>query len=407
MAISVLYISYDGMTDTLGQSQVIPYLIGLTQKGYSITLLSCEKAENYLLHKNKIQTLLTENNIQWKPIAYTKKPPIFSTMYDVYQLKKKAETLHQQQHFSIVHCRSYIAALVGVHLKEKFKIKFVFDMRGLWADERVDGKLWKLKNPIFKLVYAYFKKKEKLFLEQADCTISLTYNAKNEIHSWKHIDNNPIKMDVIPCCVDLNLFNPINIEPSKTQQLKKELNIEQNDFVLMYLGSIGTWYMLDEMLAYFSVLKEAKNEAKFLFITKDEHARIRKTAEKYGVLNDIRIRPGNREEIPSLISLAHFSIFFILPSYSKKASSPTKQGEIMAMGIPIICNTNVGDTDKIVQDYSSGILVEHFTEIDYKNAMVKMNLSFNENEIIAGAKDYFSLENGVQKYADVYATILS
>lgn len=79
----------------------------------------------------------------------------------------------------------------------------------------------------------------------------------------------------------------------------------------------------------------------------------------------------------------------------------------MAMGIPIICNTNVGDTDKIVQDYSSGILVEHFTEIDYKNAMEKMNLSFNENGIIAGAKDYFSLENGAQKYADVYATILS
>ena len=36
-----------------------------------------------------------------------------------------------------------------------------------------------------------------------------------------------------------------------------------------------------------------------------------------------------------------------------------------------------------------------------------MNLSFNENGIIAGAKDYFSLENGAQKYADVYATILS
>ncbi len=37
----ILYISYDGMTDPLGQSQVLPYLKGLAKKGYkkeSITL---------------------------------------------------------------------------------------------------------------------------------------------------------------------------------------------------------------------------------------------------------------------------------------------------------------------------------------------------------------------------------
>jgi hypothetical protein len=49
------------------------------------------------------------------------------------------------------------------------------------------------------------------------------------------------------------------------------------------------------------------------------------------------------------ISLFDTSIFFIRPTYSKKASSPTKQGEIMAMGIPLICNYGVGDTDEIVK----------------------------------------------------------
>jgi hypothetical protein len=40
---NVIYISYDGMTDPLGQSQVIPYLIGLTKKGHNISIISCEK----------------------------------------------------------------------------------------------------------------------------------------------------------------------------------------------------------------------------------------------------------------------------------------------------------------------------------------------------------------------------
>ena len=38
-----LYISYDGMTDPLGRSQVLPYLQGLSERGHEITLLSCEK----------------------------------------------------------------------------------------------------------------------------------------------------------------------------------------------------------------------------------------------------------------------------------------------------------------------------------------------------------------------------
>ena len=205
MAINVLYISYDGMTDPLGQSQVIPYLIGLTKSGYSFTLLSCEKEENFQQHQQKIQQILSENNIHWQPISYTKKPPVFSTIYDVFRIIKHAKKLHREKQFSIVHCRSYIAALVGMKMKKQLGVKFIFDMRGLWADERVDGKLWNLKNPLFLLVYNYFKKKEKAFLEHADYTISLTQNAKDELHSWKHIQHQPIKIEVIPCCVDLAL----------------------------------------------------------------------------------------------------------------------------------------------------------------------------------------------------------
>lgn len=406
MTIPVLYISYDGMTDPLGQSQVISYLIGLTKAGYSFTLISCEKKEKFEQHKNKIQAILNEHNIDWHPVAYTKKPPVLSTVYDVNKIKKLALRLHQKNNFSIVHCRSYIAALVGLTLKKKYNVKFVFDMRGLWADERVDGGLWNLKNPVYKTVYNYFKKKEKEFLENADYTISLTHNAKNEILSWKNISNNPVKITVIPCCADLNIFNKNNIRSDKIDTFKTELKIKDN-FILLYLGSIGTWYMLDEMIEFFSVLKTTNENAKFLFVTKDEHDRILKTAEKFGVSDSIILRGADREEIPYLISISNFSVFFILPSYSKKASSPTKQGEIMAMGIPIICNTNVGDTDKIVKDYDSGILISEFSISAYQNAIDNMQSHFNSEKITEGARDYFSLENGVKKYTEVYTAVLS
>ena len=89
------------MTDPLGQSQVIPYLSGLSKLGYSFSLISCEKKENYDANKSKIEKILLDNNIQWYPIQYTKKPPILSTLYDVFKIKKLAISLHKKNNFSI------------------------------------------------------------------------------------------------------------------------------------------------------------------------------------------------------------------------------------------------------------------------------------------------------------------
>ena len=38
-----LYLSYDGISDPLGQSQVLPYLKGLARLGHKIHLISFEK----------------------------------------------------------------------------------------------------------------------------------------------------------------------------------------------------------------------------------------------------------------------------------------------------------------------------------------------------------------------------
>lgn len=408
MSVRCLYISYDGMTDPLGQSQVIPYLIGLSKKGLDFTLISCEKPDIYLANKDKIATLLATNNIRWQPLMYTKKPPVLSTVYDVFKIKKLAVKLHKEAPFALVHCRSYIAALVGLSMKKSFPVKFIFDMRGFWANERVDGNIWNLKNPLYSAVYKFFKQKEIEFLEHADYIISLTHNAKQEIHSWNHLKNNPVKVKVIPCCVDLHLFNKNNLDIQKLELFRNSLNLQNDNFVLLYLGSIGTWYMLEEMMEFFSVLKKDKPNAKFLFVTKDEHERILNTAEKYNVKESVIIRPGNREEIPYLIALCNYSVFFILPSYSKKASSPTKQGEIMAMGIPIVCNTNVGDTDKVVKEYNSGILIQEFSENAFSKAVGQMDITqFDTSQIIDGACDYFSLEKGVANYFEVYKSVLS
>lgn len=54
-------------------------------------------------------------------------------------------------------------------------------MRGFWPDERIEGNIWSLNNPIFRVVYNYFKRQEKKYFAKADYTISLTEAGKKEI----------------------------------------------------------------------------------------------------------------------------------------------------------------------------------------------------------------------------------
>ena len=393
----ILYISYDGMTDPLGQSQVLPYLIGLSKLGYQFTLLSAEKKENFALRKEKITQLTKENNIDWQPVAYTKKPPILSTLYDVNNLYRKAKRLHSDKKFDFVHCRSYIASLVGLRLKRKLALPFVFDMRGFWADERVDGGLWNLKNPLFRRVYNFFKQKEKNFLQNASQVISLTHHAEKEIITWKLPQQAPIT--VIPCCVDLQHFSALM--PSQNEP-RREAN---RPFTLSYLGSLGTWYMLDEMLAFFVALRTQKPDAKFLFITPDAPQIILDQALKYNIpANCFIIKRAERQEVPTMLLESDLSIFFVKPAYSKKASSPTKMGEILAMGIPIIANTNVGDNEYLFQKYECGLLLENFEHATLQNALADLPLLLSKppQHFRAAAVSYFGLQEGVSKYAKVY-----
>lgn len=403
----IIYLSYDGMTDPLGQSQVLPYIIGLKEKGYNFTLISFEKRERFEKGKSAIEINCQENDIQWHPLLYTKTPPILSTLKDLRILKNKIKELHKANPFHIVHCRSYITALAGVWMKRKWGVKLIFDMRGFWADERVDGGLWKLKNPLFASIYRYFKGKEREFLISADHTIALTNVAKQEISSWE-TNSRFGPVDVIPCCVDLNLFDPSSINAHQAKTIRTQLHIEDDQKIISYVGSIGTWYMLNEMVDFFHAFLEVNKSAVFLFVTKDDQEEIQKVFKSKTVpLTALRIVSAERNQVPRYISISDYSIFFIKPSYSKKASSPTKQGEIMAMGVPVICNDQVGDSSLVVEKYNAGIVVKEFSQNAYANYVndLKQNV-FDKEAIRRGAKEFYSLDRGVEKYQAVYEKVV-
>ena len=399
----VLYITYDGLTDPLGQSQILPYVIGLSNKGYEFTILSCDKPKPFKKNKELINRICNQHNIRWESVTYSNQLPVLSAFWNVIKLNRRAKKLFKKNKFKITHCRSYIPAITGLSLKQKNKVQFIFDMRGFWADERVEGGLWTLSNPVLKKIYHYFKSKEIQFINQADKIVSLTETGKNEILSWKKINISPNKIHVIPCAADFNLFSLNSVEQHK--KAKQKLGLTPSTFVLSYIGSIGTWYLLDEMLCFFKHLKEKKQDVKFLFLTADDKQVIYNSAQKHNLSpDDFIIQFSPRAELPQYAYASDLSIFFIKPSFSKKASSPTKMGELMAMGIPIICNNNVGDVEAIIDQTQAGYCLNEFTPESYQFAIdqIQQLSQIPPSAIRNSSMQFYDLEKGISLYHNVY-----
>ena len=381
--IKVLYLTYDGLTDPLGESQILPYLKGLAED-YEIFIVSFEKPARLKIKYDEVKATCEKANIRWMPLTYHKNPPVFSVLYDLYMLRRKIRQLAAEHDFKILHCRSYVTSLVSGWMKAKYNTKFIFDMRGFWADERVEGGIWRRSNLLFNLIYKFFKKKEQQFIDRADYVIVLTEAARSIVSTW----NNKARIKVIPCCVDTRLFDPSHIDETKRQKIRNELGIGHDDYVLVYLGSLGTWYLLDKMEAFFNQMKIPGKTVKFLILTPD--IAIAPKGEQ------IIARTANRSDVPAYLSISDASVCFIKPTFSKKGSSATKLGEILAMNIPVFVNSGWGDIDTIYRE------LQHL--------LVNLDLPFASIENISGrrmdyrelALEYFDLNKGIAAYKSVY-----
>ncbi|MFI5206334.1 MAG: hypothetical protein ACHQVK_05345 [Candidatus Paceibacterales bacterium] len=79
----------------------------------------------------------------------------------------------------------------------------------------------------------------------------------------------------------------------------------------------------------------------------------------------------------------------------------------MGMGMPHICNAGVGDIDSIVAP-GTGYVLPVLTEKEIQKGVdFILNQKLNPELIVKKAEEFYSLKNGVSKYAFIYRTLLN
>ena len=405
-----MFVSYNGMLDPLGQSQVIPYLRELSRaEGVSFNILSFERPAAYTpegaKRVAKLREELRTDNIEWHALRYHQRPTLPATAYDVWAGTRLARRLISEQKIELVHARGHVPAAIALALKRRLGVKMIFDVRGLMAEEYADAGHWRAGD--FK--YRLTKRLERRFFEAADGVVTLTETIWEVIKHWPGLEGRQVAHQMIPCCADLERFR---FDAAARARVRRELRAD-DAFVLVYSGGIDGWYLTAEMADFFAALLQERRDAHFLWLTHGSHERIESLMRERGVPRaSFTVRAVESSEVAAYLSASDAGLAFIKPCFSKLASSPTKTAEYLACGLPLVLNAGVGDSDALVTRERLGALVREFTPEEYRSAasgVLRMSedAEATRESARAAVERLFDVRRvGLERYAQLYREVL-
>lgn len=402
---NVLYLSYTGLLEPLGQSQVLAYVRGLSQHyGHRFQIISYEKPQHWAdraLMQSQYSQLATQA-IGWHPLRYHQRLAAPATLYDVFRGLPRAIRLVQRHQIQLVHVRSYVPMLIGIALKKLLGIQLIFDMRGLWADERADLGACTRKSRQYRAIKAL----ERASLQAADHVVMLTERVKHELRTQAPLAHEPRPTTIIPCCVDTQRF----VADAAIRNTIRHQQGWQDKTVLVSSGSLGGWYFTVEMAQMFAQWQQHDPTLHLLVLTTSEPSLIINSLNCYGVApSTYTVRAATPTEVPRWLNAADGALMLIQPWYSKIASSPTKQAEYLACGLPIVANAGVGDSDALLRDNQVGVVFDGWDTTTLQHVWTHFRALLN-NPITATrcrqlAETTFNLRIGVNQYHQVYQSL--
>lgn len=395
----VLYVSYDGLLEPLGASQVVSYLRPLARI-YPVTILSYEKRHD-LGNRSKMSELardLEGHGIRWLRLRYHKWPPLVSTAYDVARGIVVGCVACRRQRIRLVHARGYVPSVIGIVLKRLCGTTFLFDMRGFWADEKVDAGHWTRDA----LPYRLAKRWERRFFEQANAIVSLTAEGIAAFPALGYRIPPSTPAVVIPTCVDLARFFPSPKDPGLLERLQL-----RDRLVVGGAGNLGNWYLRSAMLEYFAFLNAHLERVAVLLVTRDDHERLRRDAAAAGLPPDrvVLIRSGF-EEMPAYLRLMDLGVVFRKMQFSKQGSLAVKLGEFLATGVPMVINEGIGDSAPLIRQHRVGVVLSDASPANFATSLPDVKALLGDPMIHTRCREvaqrYFDLDAGVMSYLHLY-----
>lgn len=342
-----LYVCYLGLDDPLVHTQVVAYLDGLSARGHLIHLLTFETGRLSRERRRRLAAQMSARGVRWHGLRYHKRPSMPATLYDVIRGVLLSAYLMRRHRLDVLHARSHVPAAIGLIAARLVPLRLLFDVRGLMAEENVDAGRWRTGSLAFRLT----KLVERTAIRRAAAAVVLTERARQLLFG-----DDDRRVAVIPCCVDT-----LNAADGRSRQrIRKRLELADRP-VLIYVGKFTGWYQQREMVDFFARARHALPDLHFLVLSQSDPSIVLEEFARLGLPDTAHtITEVEPAEVAAYLAVADAAIAFIRPCHSKLSSSPTKIGEYLAGGLPVITGAGIGDVDGLLAEFDVGVVLESF-----------------------------------------------
>lgn len=394
-----LYLCYLPLDEPLVETQVVPYLEGLATAGHQIHLLTYETGRLSRREAQASAARLSNIGITWHRARYHKRPSLPATILDAVWGGVRASLTVRRHRLDVVHARVHVPAVSALIASRLTGAALIFDVRGLMAEEYVDAGRWRAGGWPFRITKAV----ERRAVEHAEGIVVLTEGGRRALLGERAHPN----LEVIPCCV-----NPAPFRAAWTgrSEVRARLGIGARP-VVVYAGKFTGWYAEREMVEFFTVARDEIPGLHFLVLTQSDPDLMRTEFATQGVSPaDYTLEGVRPERMPEMLAAADFGLSFVRPLPSKVASSPTKNAEYLAAGLPFVATAGVGGTDDIAAQTDAVVLIDRFESTEYERAIREIRRLLAEPGVrercASVAERMLSMQRtGIPRYCALYARL--
>jgi len=174
--------------------------------------------------------------------------------------------------------------------------------------------------------------------------------------------------------IDTDYFDPELFDSFQNAKKRKSLNIEQNTFVLIFVGRIVKDKGINELLWVFDQISKENHNCKLLLIGSFEKDLdpISKESESILKNNNKILSIGYKQDVRPYFAISNLLCF---PSY--REGFPNVVLQAGAMNVPAIVS-NINGCNEIIKDHENGLIIQVKDKKALHDAILSVILSRSE-----------------------------
>lgn len=422
----VLYVTFDGILQPLGYSQVARIVCGLSGRGVPYRLLSLERPKELAQADlvRRVRTRLADAGVEWTILPYDVSGSAKAAAKNVGGATSEVLRLAAQREIGLVHARAYHAGLVALAARRALGMRYLFDARSYWLDERIVDGRWFSRSSVRSTARAI----ERRLYRDAAGVVTLTDIQANDLRTGKFGPWTGAPVATIPTCADYEEFRfrdeqgPSPMASSDSHSAAATIGASRgvplelrerlrNKRVIGLVGSLNRSYYPDESL---DVVRRALayGDDLHLLVLSAQEAEWQALVHRAGIdPSRVTVTMAPHEDMPAYTALMDFAVLLLVVNEAKRASVPTKLGELFAVGVrPVYFGCNAEVTDW-VERAGSGHVLERLDEPEIERAARFIAEARYDRDVLARAREitreHFSLATGLDRYETMLREILA